>query len=70
MWGNLGLILMGGASKSLIQFLIDGRGSVPSLLFVLTMVGVMVAMVMVTSFKRTCACIVVFSAPDPISGQC
>ena len=35
MWGNLGLILMGGAmlSKSLIQFSIDGWGCVPSLLF-------------------------------------
>ena len=34
------------------------------------MVGVMVAMVMVASFKRTYACTVVFSAPDPISGHC
>ena len=33
--GKLGLVLMGGAmlSKSLIQFSVDGRGSVPSLLF-------------------------------------
>ena len=33
--GNLGLVLMGGAmlSKSLIQFPVDGRGCVPSLLF-------------------------------------
>ena len=32
--GKLGLVLMGGAmlSKSLIQFSIDGRGCVPSLL--------------------------------------
>ena len=34
LWGKLGLVLMGGAmlSKSLIQFSIDGRGCVPSLL--------------------------------------
>ena len=35
LWGKLGLVLMGGAmlSKSLIQFSIDGWGSVPSQLF-------------------------------------
>ena len=35
LWRNLGLVLMGGAmlSKSLIQFAVDGWGSVPSLLF-------------------------------------
>ena len=32
------------------------------------MVGVM--KVLVTSLKRTCACTVVFSAPDPISSHC
>ena len=34
-WGKLGLILMGRAmlSKSLIQFSVDGRGCIPSLLF-------------------------------------
>ena len=32
------------------------------------MVGVM--KIMVTSFKRTCACTVVFSAPDPAVGHC
>ena len=33
--GELGLLLMGGAmlSKFLIQFSVDGQGSVPSLLF-------------------------------------
>ena len=33
-WGKLGVVLMGGAmlSKSLIQFPVDGRGCVPSLL--------------------------------------
>ena len=34
-WGQLCLVLMGGAmlSKSLIQFSVDGQGCVPSLLF-------------------------------------
>ena len=34
-WGKLGLVLIGRAilSESLIQFSIDGRGCVPSLLF-------------------------------------
>ena len=34
-WGKLDLVLMGGAmlSKSLIQFSVEGQGSVPSLLF-------------------------------------
>ena len=34
-WGKLGLVLMGEAmlSNSLIQFSVDGRGCVPSLLF-------------------------------------
>ena len=62
--GKLGLVLMGGAmlSKSWIHFSFDGRGCVPSLLFGLrpTMVGVM--RVMATSFRRTCAGTVVFSA--------
>ena len=35
LWGNLGLVLMGGVilSKSLIQFCVDELGCVPSLLF-------------------------------------
>ena len=69
--GKLGLVLMGGAmlSKSLIHFSFDGRGCVPSLLFGLrpTMVGVM--RVMATSFRRTCAGTVVFSA-DCAAGRC
>ena len=56
MWGNLGLVLMGGPmlSKSSIQFSTDRWGCVPSLLFGWgqTMVGVMV--VMVTSFQDFC----------------
>ena len=56
-------------SKSLIHFSFDGRGCVPSLLFGLrpTMVGVM--RVMATSFRRTCAGTVVFSA-DCAAGRC
>ena len=57
---------MGGAmfSKSLIQLSVDGRGCVLSLLFGLrqTVVGVIVVMV---TFKGTCAHIVVFSAWTP-----
>ena len=56
LWGNLGLVVMGGArlNKSLIQFSVDGRGCVPFLLFGLR-VGI----------KRTYASTVVFSAPTP-----
>ena len=54
-------------SKSLIQFFVDGWGCVPSLLFGLRPDygrgnG--------TSFKRTSAHTVVFSAPDPAAGHC
>ena len=44
--GKLGLILMGGAmlSKSSIQFSVDGRGCVPSLLF-----GLLHALIFITS---------------------
>ena len=54
-------------SKSLIQFSIDAWDYVPSLYFGMT-VGVLA--VMVTSFKRTYARTVVFSAPNPMSGHC
>ena len=39
-WGELGLVLMGGAmlSKSLFQFSVDGWGCVPSLLFDLVLI--------------------------------
>ena len=69
---NLGLVLMGGAmlSKSLIQFSIDGWGSVPSLLFGLrpnhgrgnNSKGDLLQ----KDFIRT----VVFSAPDTSAGLC
>jgi len=65
LWGKLGLVLMGGAmlSKSLVQFSVDERGCVLSLFWDQTMVGVM--KIMVTSFKRSCAHTVAFSALDP-----
>ena len=56
---------MGGAmlSKSLIQFSIDGRGCVPSLLFDLRLKLVEVMKIMVTSFKRSHAGTATLSAP-------
>ena len=71
MRGKLGLMGRAMLSKSLIQFSVNGRGCVPSLLFPMTklcIVGVM--MVMATSFKRAYAKTVVFSAPDPAAGHC
>ena len=70
LWGKLGLVLMGGAmlSKSLVQFSVDERGCVLSLFWDQTMVGVM--KIMVTSFKRSCAHTVAFSALDPAAGHC
>ena len=66
LWGKLGLILMGGAmlSKSLIQLSVDGWGCVLFLLFDLRQTVVGVILVMVT-FKRTCAHNVVFSDWTP-----
>ena len=66
--GESGLILMDGAmfSKSLIQFSVDGWGSVPCCLAW----GRTIAGVMATSFKRPYASTVVVSAPDPMSGHC
>ena len=61
---------MGGGgmfSKSLIQFSVDGQGSVPSLLFDLTMGEVM--KIMVTAFKRSCAQTAALNAPDPAAGH-
>ena len=53
--GKLGLVLMYVAmlSKSLIQFSVDGRGCVPSLLFTWGQTMVEVMKIMVTSFKRS-----------------
>ena len=61
-------------SKSLIQLSVDGQGRAPSLLFDLRLNnGVMKIMKgneIMTSFKRSCACTVIFSAPDPVAGHC
>ena len=75
-WGRgLGLVLMGRAmlSKSLIQFSVDGRGSIPPLLFIwrhmmITMMEVM--KIMVTSFKMFHAHTAAFSAPDAAADHC
>ena len=67
LWRKLGLVLMGWAmfSKSLIQFSIDGRGCVHSLLFDLRPNYGGVMKIMATSFERSHACTPVLSAPDP-----
>ena len=70
LWGELGLALMGGAmlSKPLIQFSVDGRGCVPSLL--LTWGQTMVVMeIMVTPFKSSQSCTATLSASDPAAGH-
>ena len=66
MWGNLGLVLMGEAmlSKPLIQFSVDGGSCVPSLVFGLRPNYGRGNAIMETSFKRTYAHTVGFSAPD------
>ena len=66
----MGLVLMGRVmfSKSLIPFSVDAQGCVPSLLFGLRPnygMGTDCTHGMATSFKRTYAHAVVFSAPDP-----
>ena len=57
-------------SKSLIQFSVYGQGCVPSLLFGLRPNYGRVMKVMVTSFKKICACTLIFSSPDPLAGHC
>ena len=68
--GDLSLVLISGAilSKSLNQFSVDELSCGPSMLFGVTMVGVMV--VMATSFKRTYASTTEFSSPDSMIGSC
>ena len=65
---TLRLVLMGGAilSKFSVQFSVDGWGC--CLAWGETMIGVM--KVKKTSFRRTYAHTVVFSAPDPAAGLC
>ena len=73
LWGKLNLILMNGAmiNKSLIQFFCWWGGlCLPPFCLTWSQTTVGVMMIMVTSFKRTCACTVVFSSPDPSAGHC
>ena len=56
-------------SKSLIQFSVDGWGCIPSLLLDLKPNVVEVMKIMVTSFKRSCACTAALSAPYPEAGH-
>ena len=71
LWGKLGPVLMAGAlfSKSLIQFSVDGWGSVPSLLFTWGQTMVEVMKIMVTSFKRSYACTATPISPSPAAGH-
>ena len=68
---KLSFFLMGGAmlSKSLIQFSVDGRGCIPSLLFDLSPIMVEVMKIMATFFKRSHASTATLSAPDPATGH-
>ena len=66
--GKLGFILMGVVmpSKFLIQFSIDGWSCVPSLLFTWCQTMVEVMKIMVSSFKRSHACML-HSVPQSCS---
>ena len=70
-WGQLCLVLMGGAmlSKSLIQFSVDGWHCVPSLLFTRGQIMVEVMKITATSFKRSHACTAALSNPNPVAGH-
>ena len=59
----------GMLSKSLIQFSVDGRGFVPSLLFTWDQTMVEVMKIMATSFIRSHACTATLSAPNPAAGH-
>ena len=56
-------------SKSLIQFSIDGWSCVPSLLFTWGQTMVEVMKIMATSFRRSHACTVTLTAPNPAAGH-
>ena len=64
---KLGLVLMGRTmlSKSLIQFSVDGWGCVPFLLFTWGQTMVEVMKIMVTSVKRSQACISALLHSEP-----
>ena len=70
MRGKLGLVLMGGAvlSKSLIQFSVDGWSCVSTLLFTWGQTMVEVMKIMVTSLKKSHACMAMLSAPNLAAG--
>ena len=57
-------------SKSLIQFSVDGRGHVPSLLFDLKPNYGGGNENNSTSFRRSHACTAALSAPNPAAGHC
>ena len=68
---KLGLVLMGRAmlSKSLVQFSVYGWSYVPSLLFTWGQTMVEVMKIMATSFRRSHACTVTLTAPNPAAGH-
>ena len=66
--GKLGLVLY-MFSKSSIQFSVDGWSCVLSLLLTWDQTMVEVIKIMVTSLKRSLACIATLSAPNPAVGS-
>ena len=70
--GIQSLVLMSRAmlSKSLVQFSVYGWSYVPSLLFTWGQTMVEVMKIMVTSFRRSHACTVTLTAPNPAAGHC
>ena len=55
-------------SKSLIQFSVDGWGCVPPCCLTCGQTMVEIMKIMATSFKRSHACTVTLSAPNPAAG--
>ena len=56
-------------SRSLIQFSVEGRGCVLSLLFTWGQTMMEVMKIMVASLKRPQACTAIVCAPDPAAGR-
>ena len=56
-------------SKSLVQFSVYGWSYVPSLLFTWGQTMVEVMKIMATSFRRSHACTVTLTAPNPAAGH-
>ena len=69
--GKLDVVLMVGAllGKLLIQISVDGWSCVPSLIFTWGQPMVELMKIMVTSIKRSHACTVTLSAPNPAAGH-